>query len=420
MRAMTIIQRVFGKCRGNMHRARFRAVAQVTEGAMLSRKLTVTGIGRAIRSPALVRHRIKQVDRLLSNPKLQTERLLWFKALAERLSYGQRRLIVLLDWTQVHGDLWALTASVPFGGRSVPVLAEAHDQSETGSPGIHRWFLCCLRRLIPSTCRPVIVADGGFRSPFFNACLATGVDFVIRLRNERSVAYLHGEQVAFSTLFERATLVPQCLGLARPYATARESTPARMVLGPKQPKAHLRRKYRDDYERKRAAEPWLLATSLDNDHAQTIVDIYAKRMKIEESFRDAKCPRFGWALKHTGTRSTFRLDALLLITALAMAVTLLIGAAGKQCGIEKTLRSSSSSAPQLSLFSAGAWICALKITVPFHIIWSQFKRIRQENHAIFPRITPPTSQNRNVRLPLDHGLFCADCGWNGARYGWPP
>lgn len=420
MRTIKIIQRVCGNCREIIHPARFRAVTQVVEAATVARKLTLTGLARAMRSSALVRHRIKKVDRLLGNPKVQAERLHWFRALAERLSYGQRRLVVLLDWTQIHGDFWALVASVPSQGRSIPVLAQAHEHSEVGSPQVHQQFLFALRRILPRTCRPVIVADGGFRSPFFLACMDASMDFVVRLRNERSVAAIDGSQIKFSDLFQRATRVAQCLGEARPYASSRDSVGLRMVLGPKQPKANLRRKYRDDYERKRATEPWLLATSLDNDAAQTIVALYGQRMKIEESFRDAKCPRFGWALKHSGTRSKMRLDALLLIAALAMAITLLVGAAGDQCGIEKTLRASSSAARQLSLFSIGAWILALKIRVPFHIVWSQFKRTRQQNAAAFPKITPPSSANRTVPLPLPHGLFCSDCGWNGAQLGWPP
>jgi hypothetical protein len=103
-------------------------------------------------------------------------------------------------------------------------------------------------------------------------------------------------------------------------------------------KAHLRKRYKDDCEPARATEPWLLATSRENDAAQTIVQPYAQRMKIEEAFRDAKCPRFGWTLKYSGSRSLHRLDTPLLIAAFAIAVVLLIGAAATQNGIEKSLR----------------------------------------------------------------------------------
>lgn len=48
-----------------------------------------------------------------------------------------------------------------------------------------------------------------------------------------------------------------------------------------------------------------------------IVNLYAKRMQIEESFRDLKSTAYGIALRHNRTCSTKRLDILLLIALLA-------------------------------------------------------------------------------------------------------
>ena len=71
----------------------------------------------------------------------------------------------------------------------------------------------------------------------------------------------------------------------------------RMVLGPRPPKANRRGKYADDYERKRACEPVLLATDLENDAAEDIVRIYAARVQIEERLlnpHDLFCADHGW------------------------------------------------------------------------------------------------------------------------------
>ena len=303
MRAESIVRQIGKGCRDQIHPARFRAFTEVVEAASRSKRLTLTALGRAVRCTALVRHRIKKVDRLLGNPKLRKERLLWFKALVARLARGQRRLVVLVDWTQIRGEFWALVASVPFGGRSIPILAQAYTHDQLGAQEAHLAFLHDLRQVVQRDCRAVIVADGGFRSPFFRACEAVGMDFVIRLRNQKSVAMFEwGVRIKFAKLFESATALAQCLGDGRPYVSSESSGYIRLVLGPKPEKSHLRKKYKDDYERARATEPWLLATSLENDAAQTIVKIYAQRMKIEEAFRDAKCPRFGWALKYSGSK----------------------------------------------------------------------------------------------------------------------
>ncbi len=48
-----------------------------------------------------------------------------------------------------------------------------------------------------------------------------------------------------------------------------------------------------------------------------ITNLYAKRMQIEESFRDLKSPAYGLALRHNRTRCTRRIDILLLMALMA-------------------------------------------------------------------------------------------------------
>jgi hypothetical protein len=69
---------------------------------------------------------------------------------------------------------------------------------------------------------------------------------------------------------------------------------------------------------KRESDPWLLAASptLEMKPAQ-IVAIYARRMQIEQSFRDLKSHRYGVGFEDSLTRTSDRLAALLLILALA-------------------------------------------------------------------------------------------------------
>ena len=109
---------------------------------------------------------------------------------------------------------------MPFGGRSIPIFAQAYEHDQLGAAEAHFAFLNELRQIVPRDCRAVIIADGGFRSPFFRACEAVGMDFVIRLRNQKSVAMFEwGVRVKFAKLFERATTIAQCLGDGRPYVT---------------------------------------------------------------------------------------------------------------------------------------------------------------------------------------------------------
>lgn len=56
-----------------------------------------------------------------------------------------------------------------------------------------------------------------------------------------------------------------------------------------------------------------------------IVNIYRQRMRIEENFRDTKCPHYGLGLKDSLTRTPERMAILLLIAAIATFAAWLAG-----------------------------------------------------------------------------------------------
>ena len=78
---------------------------------------------------------------------------------------------------------------------------------------------------------------------------------------------------------------------------------------------------------KASKEPWILVTSLPltEDAAKLTVNIYRQRMRIEENFRDTKCPHYGLGLKNSLTRSTGRMTVLLLIAAVATFASWIAG-----------------------------------------------------------------------------------------------
>jgi hypothetical protein len=78
------------------------------------------------------------------------------------------------------------------------------------------------------------------------------------------------------------------VGLGHLVLLGRDELAVRAILGAK-PSRFGRRK--TDYQRDKAAEPWLLATNLWIHSPSQIVALYDSRMKIEEAFRDTKRPR---------------------------------------------------------------------------------------------------------------------------------
>jgi uncharacterized membrane protein len=80
--------------------------------------------------------------------------------------------------------------------------------------------------------------------------------------------------------------------------------------------------------------PLVLVTSLTSE-PNRIVAVYKLRMQIEQAFRDLKNYRWGWSLRHCGTRSKSRLELLLLIGAIALLVQQLVGIAAERRGLHR-------------------------------------------------------------------------------------
>ncbi len=69
-----------------------------------------------------------------------------------------------------------------------------------------------------------------------------------------------------------------------------------------------------------------------------MLDVYARRFTIEETFRDVKDLKFGMGLKQVRVKTPERRDRLLLISALAQVLLTLLGAAGEALGYDKHLK----------------------------------------------------------------------------------
>lgn len=100
-------------------------------------------------------------------------------------------------------------------------------------------------------------------------------------------------------------------------------------------------------------ECWCLATSLQQSSPAEVVKLYGRRFTIEEGFRDVKDLRFGMGLSSTRISTPERRDRLLLVSALAIALLTLLGAAGEAVGLERHFKANTSKKRTYSLFRQG-------------------------------------------------------------------
>ena len=86
-----------------------------------------------------------------------------------------------------------------------------------------------------------------------------------------------------------------------------------------------------------AKEPWILATNLPVEirTPKQLVNIYSKRMQIEETFRDLKSPAYGLGLRHSRTSSSERFDIMLLIALMLQLTCWLAGVHAQKQGWDK-------------------------------------------------------------------------------------
>ena len=100
-------------------------------------------------------------------------------------------------------------------------------------------------------------------------------------------------------------------------------------------------------------EPWCLVASEATVPTRVLIRYYGKRWGIEAGFRDIKDMRFGMGLSSMHVSRPDRRDRLLLISALAIAVLSLLGAAGERIGYNRWLKANTVKRRTHSLFRQG-------------------------------------------------------------------
>lgn len=288
-------------------------VSLASLGRSMGRPIPGVGPGvRGFRGFRGAKHSIKRCWRFIANDRI--EPTLAMQGVAARLLRQRKKpLLVALDWTDIRG-LTTLMASVVVKGRSIPLVwSSCHKhvwQGHKSRNSFEEALLLTLRHLIPRDWNVpvVILADRGFgRTELGRFCRRYGFHYVIRIQPKVRI------QVG-SRKF-RLDLYPvkkgQCFKL-----------PGVLYRSEHDPlEQHVVVCWKKDLP-KRRDECWYLMTDLDRS-AGELVDLYARRMQIEQFFRDTKSKRNGWSLRDTGLRQPERLDRLILI--LALAYLLLVG-----------------------------------------------------------------------------------------------
>lgn len=325
-----------------IHEKRKKSLANAALGVINSASLIVyrVGLGLAAANDLFGKHAVKQVDRLLSNEKFSP----WdyFSYYVPYIVGARKAIIVAMDWTDFDGDKQA-TISISLvtkHGRATPLIWKTvhknklkNKRNDYEDEVLHR-----LKEVLPKDVHVTVLADRGFGDTKLYDFLKTdlGFDFVIRFRGNIAVISRDGEKRNAGDWTGKG-------GRAKTLRYAKvtgEQYDVPLVVCVKA---------------KNMKQTWCLAASNENMLAREVINWYAKRWGCESQFRDTKDIHFGMGLSETSIRDPLRRDRLLFISALAVTILTLLGAAGEQCGMDKYVKVNTAKRRQLSLFRQGCF-----------------------------------------------------------------
>jgi hypothetical protein len=336
----------------DIHTKRVASLANATLGVMTGASLGVAIIGKSLAQARglLPKHAIKQVDRLLSNPRLEA----WdvFATWVPEMVGARTDIVVAMDWTDYDADGQATLALklVTRHGRATPLvwLSVHKDELADARNAYEDAALRRLAEVLPDGVRATILADRGFAdTKLFEFLGSLGFDYVLRLKGNTRVG------TADRTTRPAQEWVGQG-GRARKLRDA-AVTAAQCPVG-----AAVCVHAKD------MKEPWCLVTSNRDATAPQIIKLYSKRWTVEPSFRDTKDLRFGLGLSAVRIADPQRRDRLLLLNAFAVVLLTRLGAAGESLGMDRHLKSNTVKTRSHSLFRQGCTLYDLIPNMPEH------------------------------------------------------
>jgi len=255
------------------------------------------------------KQREQRLYRFLRNTRITPELLIPLHVVLAVGTKLQERLPMILDQSTIRG-IETLLIGLVYEGRVLPIAFSCfmkraiHKSQNILEHSLMLAVMCCF----PVECRPLLILDRGYaRVSLFIQLRQEGIPFLCRTKRSVMV-YLQGH--AKGQTLGRFKIKP---GQLRRYSVlyhCQKKEPLDLII----------------YFGKGYKEPWyLLVPSGTSLTAEEIVELYAKRMSIEQGFRDWKTHLGVRGLKFLGENPAPRLTRLLLAFSLSYLLCLSLG-----------------------------------------------------------------------------------------------
>jgi hypothetical protein len=294
---------------GTLRASQAKTLAALVAAGLSIGRVSLPELGRRLPNTT-AKHGIKRCWRFTANPRIEISTAMagviaW---LLKAKHWRKKPLLLAMDWVEVRNFHTLVIAGI-LKGRAIPLLWASYPEwiLHKSQNNLEEGLLRLLKTMLPPKIRVILLADRGFgRTEMARLCQQLGMDYIIRIRADvwvRTADY-QGKLLDY----------PVKKGICRTLwcFEYRKTNPIeqRVVVRwkPGLPK--------------RRDECWFLMTSLPQS-AHRVSELYARRMTIEEFFRDGKNRRNGFALRNTQIKHADRFDRLLLI--LVLVYILLVG-----------------------------------------------------------------------------------------------
>lgn len=333
-----------------IYETRLDALMDVAVALQKSNDLSLTRMGRELEGAGDIKHKIKKVDRLEGNKYLHGELHKIYKGLSKYvLQYltQDKSLPIVLDLCFVKDDydIQMLSAEAATKGRSIPLYREVFNKGSLKTKA--KSFIDSVSSMIPKGREVVVIMDAGFFEDWYQAIEAVGWYWICRTRKGKSVKF--SDSLDWISIEEFIGKVSKntknysgVLLTKRHKHECRIITTTNKSIGKKR-----RRTLRGDKQRKvgssryleSAKEPWILATNLpESTHGVKVVNLYKKRMQIEESFRDMKSHQYGLCGRYIRTTDIYRWGVKMLLASIVQIMYWILGIIGHQQGMQKVFQ----------------------------------------------------------------------------------
>lgn len=328
-----------------IHENRINAVLDVSMALRDSQNLSLSQIGRSLKGPSAIKHKIKKVDRLEGNKNLHEELDSLYGALSSYVfSYLSQdtSLPIVIDVCFLKDDraIQMLSAEVATKGRTLPLYRKVFKEGELKEQT--QRFLKELSHCTPEGRKVIVIMDAGFHCEWFETIDSLGWFWVCRIRKGKSLKFSEAADWLpvkdfLSQVKEKTTNYEKVLLTRRHKYYCRVVTTKRASKGrhEKDSRGNIHGKTGSGRYKSGAKEPWILATNLPSDYkSAAIVNLYAKRMQIEESFRDLKSHQFGLCGRYIRTQCVHRWGVKMLLAAIVQITYWIIGVIGHSQGMQ--------------------------------------------------------------------------------------